>query len=433
MHFFKQKNKTEKLVLTCEHCSQRCDKVSERCPNCKQRRSYPEKTSGGLVKVASHVVTRTTSASERTTTENVDLVPSALGADNKSPDTKPLPPLPVAPFKTRVKAAIMDYSLLALLETCTAFPLGLILMHYIAEPGSVPAFVVERKTISTLFICFGGLAAWTIPFMYYAWFESSRWQATPGKRLVGLRVTGLRHIDINFGQALTKSFVQYLSLWIVSIIAWCLVALVLAVSGIRQDVLLLCGWGLLSTLCTGLFMCAPVFRSRTQSVLDCLLGRMVVTEANFDQRNWRNYTSQLPLPKPNRFLQVLGRICYWVVIGLVLSVSETTVWVLSQIYGNWVLIFSIIPIILLIAWNRSAIERRCSLVRTLSGVTLVLILLPGLVIAIPQWILYSMRADTWKALKNPHLADRDLKESERLESDPTPQEVAKIKRLERAK
>ena len=38
-------------------------------------------------------------------------------------------------------------------------------------------------------------------WLYFTLFESGGWQATPGKRLLGLRVTGLSGDRISFGRA----------------------------------------------------------------------------------------------------------------------------------------------------------------------------------------------------------------------------------------
>ncbi len=59
-------------------------------------------------------------------------------------------------------------------------------------------------------------------WLYSALFESGGWQATPGKRLLGLRVTGLNGDRISFGRASGRHFsklLSYLTLYIGFIIA----------------------------------------------------------------------------------------------------------------------------------------------------------------------------------------------------------------------
>ena len=48
-------------------------------------------------------------------------------------------------------------------------------------------------------------------FLYPAIFESSRWQATPGKRLLGLRVTRLDGTRVGFFRALARNLGRILS------------------------------------------------------------------------------------------------------------------------------------------------------------------------------------------------------------------------------
>lgn len=49
----------------------------------------------------------------------------------------------------------------------------------------------------------------SVPFwLYYASFHSSRWQATPGKRLLGLRVTDTAGGRLGFGRALLRAVVM---------------------------------------------------------------------------------------------------------------------------------------------------------------------------------------------------------------------------------
>ena len=54
-------------------------------------------------------------------------------------------------------------------------------------------------------------ANWVAGWLYYALFESGTWQATPGKRLMGLRVTDLAGNRISFGRASGRYFSKILS------------------------------------------------------------------------------------------------------------------------------------------------------------------------------------------------------------------------------
>ena len=54
-------------------------------------------------------------------------------------------------------------------------------------------------------------ASWVGGWLYHALFESGTWQATPGKRLMGLRVTDLAGNRISFGRASGRYFSKILS------------------------------------------------------------------------------------------------------------------------------------------------------------------------------------------------------------------------------
>jgi uncharacterized RDD family membrane protein YckC len=47
-----------------------------------------------------------------------------------------------------------------------------------------------------------------MPFVYFALFESSRWQASPGKRAFGVRIVDLEGRRIGLGRALMRQFLK---------------------------------------------------------------------------------------------------------------------------------------------------------------------------------------------------------------------------------
>jgi len=56
-----------------------------------------------------------------------------------------------------------------------------------------------------------------INWLYYALLQSSAWQATLGKKALGLEVTDLQGRRISFGRATGRFFAKFLSLMIVFI------------------------------------------------------------------------------------------------------------------------------------------------------------------------------------------------------------------------
>ena len=55
------------------------------------------------------------------------------------------------------------------------------------------------------------------PWLYHALFEGGKWQATPGKRLLGIYVTDLNEQRISFGRASARHFSKFFSLLIFGI------------------------------------------------------------------------------------------------------------------------------------------------------------------------------------------------------------------------
>ena len=94
--------------------------------------------------------------------------------------------VPYAGFWKRAGAYVIDYIIVAFVGQVFAMGFG-----GPAHPGTNSLFVL----IYIIATC-----------LYYALFESSEMQATPGKRAVGLKVTDLQGEQIGFGRALGRLF-----------------------------------------------------------------------------------------------------------------------------------------------------------------------------------------------------------------------------------
>ncbi len=57
----------------------------------------------------------------------------------------------------------------------------------------------------------GAIVGVIVLIFYYAGMESSRWQATPGKRLLGVSVTDMNGNRLSFGRALVRLFLKIIS------------------------------------------------------------------------------------------------------------------------------------------------------------------------------------------------------------------------------
>ncbi len=62
-----------------------------------------------------------------------------------------------------------------------------------------------------------GLGFLIFSWLYFAWMESSRWQATPGKMLLQLRLVGVDGTRLSFGRATGRFFGKFLSIAIMYI------------------------------------------------------------------------------------------------------------------------------------------------------------------------------------------------------------------------
>jgi uncharacterized RDD family membrane protein YckC len=77
------------------------------------------------------------------------------------------------------------------------------------HPGESPEEVVAAIGVGVIF--FGAVALIAAVWLHYALFESSTWQATPGKKVLGLFVTDLNGNRISFAHASGRFFAKLIS------------------------------------------------------------------------------------------------------------------------------------------------------------------------------------------------------------------------------
>jgi uncharacterized RDD family membrane protein YckC len=122
---------------------------------------------------------------------------------------QPPPHLVYAGFWLRVGALLIDgvvLSPLAIVYMILASALGV----EAQSPGESGQESMSRLVLALFvlgYIIFMNVAVW----LYFALFESGRWQATLGKKLLGLRVTGLDGDKIGFGRATGRYFGKMIS------------------------------------------------------------------------------------------------------------------------------------------------------------------------------------------------------------------------------
>ena len=104
--------------------------------------------------------------------------------------------LAYANFWTRFAAFLIDWLLLSVLAALVILLLGLPLVPDIRDYES-------RLKINFISLVTG--------WLYYAGFESSAYQATPGKQVMGIFVTDTEGYDITFSRATGRFFGRLLS------------------------------------------------------------------------------------------------------------------------------------------------------------------------------------------------------------------------------
>jgi uncharacterized RDD family membrane protein YckC len=110
-----------------------------------------------------------------------------------------------AGFWLRAVAYLIDLLLLAIFT-------GVVILGPLVARGAIPAdnpwflLTTQNKQVLAIQLLFD-MACW----LYFASFENSSWQATPGKRIVGLIVTDLKGQRITFTRASGRFFGKLLS------------------------------------------------------------------------------------------------------------------------------------------------------------------------------------------------------------------------------
>jgi len=114
---------------------------------------------------------------------------------------EPLPE-PYAGFWIRVLAYLID-SLVMMAVSC---PLGVLLGLGVVATGA------DQNSDSAIFTNgFSNVLSILIGWLYFGLLESSSWQATVGKKVLGLKVTDMDGNRISFGRATGRYFAQILS------------------------------------------------------------------------------------------------------------------------------------------------------------------------------------------------------------------------------
>ena len=130
-----------------------------------------------------------------------------------SPHWLPTPTRTYAGFWLRFVAHLIDGLLTGVVLCALLVPLVFLTglgdalrgLHPGQEPD--PAIIFAFISSIWIFILIGIVGGW----LYYAYCESSEWQATPGKKVLNLSVTDIEGKRISFGRASGRFFAKMIS------------------------------------------------------------------------------------------------------------------------------------------------------------------------------------------------------------------------------
>jgi uncharacterized RDD family membrane protein YckC len=124
----------------------------------------------------------------------------------------------------RIIAFIIDIILILIFDLVVGSALGLLrgvqnLYFYAYQHAPVESLTPEGTMVALVssIVAAYGILLIGIPWLYYAGFESSRSQATPGKVLMHAQVTDLDGNRVSFARATLRFFFKFISLLIIFI------------------------------------------------------------------------------------------------------------------------------------------------------------------------------------------------------------------------
>ncbi|MDZ4836254.1 MAG: RDD family protein [Candidatus Melainabacteria bacterium] len=110
-----------------------------------------------------------------------------------------------AGFRWRVLAALIDFALVVSISAAAS------IITYIFLVILCLVFHWDKTVLDDSASLVGAIVGVIVLIFYYAGMESSRWQATPGKRLLGVSVTDMNGNRLSFGRALVRLFLKIIS------------------------------------------------------------------------------------------------------------------------------------------------------------------------------------------------------------------------------
>lgn len=142
-----------------------------------------------------------------------------------SPHWRPAPAVPYAGFWLRFVAYLLDSVIVSLAMLAVCVPLfflfgGMAFIRGLSQSGGNPdpEFIFQFAAFAGAFTLISLVGVW----LYYAYFESSSWQGTIGKKAMNLYVTDLNASPVTFGRASGRFFSKIVTALIPLWIGWIL-------------------------------------------------------------------------------------------------------------------------------------------------------------------------------------------------------------------
>jgi uncharacterized RDD family membrane protein YckC len=141
------------------------------------------------------------------------------GPAEVTPHWQPAPVVAYAGFWLRFVAHILDGLIIGLPVVIVVMIIALssgfgAFMHGIPNPPNPPDPDEVASALGAAFfvgIGFIVLVAFVGSWLYYALFESSSWQATPGKKVLNIFVTDINGAPVSFGRASGRYFSKFIT------------------------------------------------------------------------------------------------------------------------------------------------------------------------------------------------------------------------------
>jgi uncharacterized RDD family membrane protein YckC len=142
-----------------------------------------------------------------------------MGPAQVTPHWQPAPVVAYAGFWLRFVAHILDGLIIGLPVVIVIMIIVLssgfgAFLHNLPNPPSPPEPDEVASALGAAFFVGIGLivlVAFLGSWLYYALFESSSWQATPGKKVLNIFVTDMNGAPVSFGRATGRYFSKFVT------------------------------------------------------------------------------------------------------------------------------------------------------------------------------------------------------------------------------